>query len=155
MIHGQTCNLSLILCSHSSHNLFSPDTVELLGSITRTHMLSLTHTHTHTCSHTHTRMLSHKRTHTHTHTLTDRDTLSDLHTYNHKCTYVCFYVPNIHAHTHAITLSYKHTHSQYFQVLRVHYSHSQSWHLHCSSPVSLWFYWAGCLGGTEPAIVLG
>ena len=33
MIHGQTCNLPLILRTHSSHNLFRPDTDELHGSV--------------------------------------------------------------------------------------------------------------------------
>jgi len=67
MIHGQTCNLSLILCSHSSHNLFSPDTDELLGSIT--------HAET--------------DTHCQTWTFTRKCTLLRLHTYTHARPIIC------------------------------------------------------------------
>lgn len=61
MIHGQTCNLSLILCSHSSHNLFRPDTDELLGSITGTHSAAHTTVGRHTCLYPRTCTYMHTR----------------------------------------------------------------------------------------------
>lgn len=132
MIHGQTCNLSLILCSHSSHNLFSPDTDELLGSIS--------HAHTHTPRDTYARSWDYNCTcmalllqrpiymgiHMYTHVL--------LHTLNPSHTHTGTQArarPYIQTHTQT------HTHTQYLLALRVHYSHRESWHLYCSSSLSV------------------
>lgn len=98
------------------------------------------HTHTHT----------HPETHMHGHeTITVHAwpySCSDRYTWAFIRTHMCSYIPLIrHTHPgtrararpHIQTHTQTHTHTQYLLALRVHYSHCESWHLYCSSSLSV------------------